>query len=214
MKRSGGFSALESRLVGKRERVEERGWRGIYTHTPKSDRCVFSGGTRIIRGTLGSSGVLTERTKHTLKFLGPDHPVQDRIIRPGQLWTLTSHQVRIIRTYSETFCTVGPDHPTKSWNLVLRLIFVGVLSQELYFMWSILTTKNLSECVPFDSTVNPILKFKPKIKLNPDWIHHTNFEIGDLPFIFFLNFSFYSCTHFLQSIISPNLWLSRITKIN
>jgi len=43
-----------------------------------------------------------------------------------------------------------------------------------------------------------------KLKLNPDWIHHTNFEIGDLPFIFFLFFSCYSCTHFLQNIISPN----------
>ena len=46
----------------------------IYSH-PESDRCVFSGGTRIIRGNLGSSGVVIEKAKHTLKFTGPDHPV-------------------------------------------------------------------------------------------------------------------------------------------
>ena len=84
------------------------------------------------------------------------------------------------------------------------MCFVSTFSQKCHLKWSILTTKNSSECVPLDGTVNPILKFKPKLKLNPDWIHHTNFEIGDLSFIFFLNFSFYSCTHFLQSIISPN----------
>ena len=60
MERSGGFSALESRLVGEREREMKEGERGIYTPTPESDRCVFSGGFRIIRSNLGSSWVVTE----------------------------------------------------------------------------------------------------------------------------------------------------------
>jgi len=50
MERSVGVNGLEAWLVGEWERVSERGWRGIYTPTPKSDRCVFSGGSRIIRG--------------------------------------------------------------------------------------------------------------------------------------------------------------------
>ena len=90
MERSGGFNVLESRLVGERER-ENKGGEGVYILPPPKVTVVC------FLVVPGSSGVLTERTKHTLKFPGPDHPIQDRIIRPGQLWTLTSHQVQIIR---------------------------------------------------------------------------------------------------------------------
>ena len=48
MERSGGFSAFESKLVGEREREMKE---GVYIlPPPESDRCVFFGGARIIRG--------------------------------------------------------------------------------------------------------------------------------------------------------------------
>ena len=48
MERSEGFSVLESRLVGEREREMKE---GVYIlPPPESDRCVFFGGARIIRG--------------------------------------------------------------------------------------------------------------------------------------------------------------------
>ena len=98
-----GLNAREAWLVGERE-VNEGG-EGVYILPPPEVTVVC------FLVVPGSSGVLTERTKHTLKFPGPDHPIQDRIIRPRQLWTLTSHQVRIIRTYSVLKITVWMDHP-------------------------------------------------------------------------------------------------------
>ena len=59
MERSGGFSVLESRLVEEIERVNEGG-EGVYILPPPKVTVVFSSGTRIIRGNLGSSGVVTE----------------------------------------------------------------------------------------------------------------------------------------------------------
>ena len=70
----------------------------IYSH-PENDRCVFSGGSRIIRSNPGSSGV----AKNTLEFprsgsssVEPDHPAW-----PFQ--SLTKPQVRIIGTKAGSF---------------------------------------------------------------------------------------------------------------
>ena len=62
MERSGGFSVLESRLVAEREREREmkEGGEGVYILPPPKVTVVFSSSTRIIRGNLGSSGVVTE----------------------------------------------------------------------------------------------------------------------------------------------------------
>ena len=171
MERSGGFNVLESRLVGERERSKWRGWRGIYTPTPESDRCVFSGGSRIIRGNLGSSGVLTEKAKHTLNFLGPDHPVSGRIIQPGLYQELTNHQVRIIRPRAGS-SGLTPNRRALFGRIIrpsaeffVVKCFVSDFSQKSHLKWSILATWNSFECVPLDSTVDPILKFKPKNKI-------------------------------------------------
>ena len=83
----------------------------IYTPTPESDHCVFSGGSRIIRSNLGSSGVVTEQAKNTLEFPGPDHPDQGRIIRTyavltNTVWPDHPDQGRIIRPRAEILCKV------------------------------------------------------------------------------------------------------------
>ena len=131
---------------------------------------------------------------------------------------LTSHQVRIIRPRAGSsgltpnlralFGRIirpkarSSDHVLKQCAEA-EFLWVN-FSQEFHLMSSILTTWNSFESVPLIVRWNLYSNSNWKLKLNPDWIHHTNFEIGDLPFIFFLFFSFYSCTHFLQSIISPN----------
>ena len=106
----------------------------IYTPTPESDRCVFSCGSRIIRGNLGSSGVVTEKAKHTLKFSGLDHPAwpspgRPQITRSGSSGLGPDHP-GLLRTTEH--CLAGSSGPVQ--KLWLRLIFVGFFSQELHLM--------------------------------------------------------------------------------
>ena len=188
-----------------RERNKWRGWRGIYTPTPESDCCVFSGGARIIRGrdridksTLkfprsGSSGVRLDhpawpssrRSKVTRSGSSgpePDHP--DLLRNICHCWAGSSDPVQ--KLYA------GPD---------FRGCFLSRMSSQMKHLNNQKIHPNASPLI-----VRWILysNSNRKLKLNLDWIHHTKFKIGDLSFIFFFNFSFYSCTHFLQSIISLN----------
>ena len=163
---------LWSRGWSGREREMKEGGEGVYiVPAPKSDCCVFSGGARIIRGVnrigkthteiprSGSSGTgpdhLTWAALDAHKSPGPDHPAQGRIIR----------------TYSESSDTVWPDHPAQgriirpSAETCAVADFCGCFLSRIASHVKHFNNQKFIRMRPLDSTVNPILKFKPKIKI-------------------------------------------------
>jgi len=163
-----------------REREVNEGGEGVYILPPPKVTIVC------FLVVPGSSGVTSDHPGSWQKRLNTQWKSQVRIIRcrAGSSglafsWTPTNHQVRIIRPRAGS-SGLTPNH----WALFGRIIrpsaetfavkcFVSDFSQKSHLKWSILATWNSFECVPLDSTVNPILKFKPKIKikfrLNPPY---------------------------------------------